>query len=179
MNDIGDEEDGTYQRHLDNLQEDGGSDFGGGVYSDEAKLKQQYIDDALFDEIANGILSKMCLTKKTSDSIRLIARITSSNDVVLSNLSERGMYREKLGIQLAMVQLNTQISAIERKYCDINILDTILKIHHATKLGRSLKGFERNAQITNVTSHTQKSILQDGNNEPPKSGFSRFGIRRQ
>lgn len=178
MNDT-DEEDGTYQRHLDDLQEDGSTDYGAGVYSDEAKLKQQYIDDEFFDEISNGILGQMCLKKKTAETIKLLARLITSNDVVLGNLSERGVYREKLGIQLALVQENTQISSVERKYSDVNLLDTVMKIRHATKLGRSYKGFERNAQITNVTSHTQKSILQDGNNEPPKSGFSRFGIRRQ
>lgn len=167
-------DDDDYQRHLENLQASGsGTDYtGSNVMSDDAKLRQQYIHDDLFDEVANGILEKMCLKKKTANMLKLFTRMTTSNDVVLGKLNERGIYREKLGNQLGMVFLNMNVSALERKYCDINVMDVVVKIHHATKLGRSVEGFERNAQTQTISSHTQRSILEE-KKEPPKSGFSR------
>lgn len=170
-----------YERHLENLRNSGidgglGFDQSNSYISDEMRYTDGIIRDDLYNLIQEGgILEQLCLKKRTVDNIRSQLLVSTTFEKVLNNYSDRDVMRENMGVQMNTILTNVQLSGLEKKYLDANMMMLTNEIHHRTKVLRGKGGFERGIQKTNIVKSTARSILSSkSTEEQAKSGISRY-----
>lgn len=136
---------------------------------------QLYVDDS--EPAFLAFLQSCSMTVNVREKLISIYRLFTSNDTVLTNLSdEQILYKTKeCKVKLAELKLSIiGFDTLSLLYPDFEIACDLILARVDQRYSRSYNGFERLATISSYTTHTNKEIFENKpaeNREPLLGGL--------
>lgn len=159
------------QQHAENFSR---VDYGSGdkFLADEINYTADIITDDVYDRVRKEF-GTLFLKKRTVAMIDRLMRATTTKEIVINNYTYQDVMSEKIGVKKNTLYAMCNISALEKKYNDADLMLIYNNVHHRTKVTRGRLGFERGVQKTSIVkSHAYYDRGEQ--KEQPKTGISRY-----